>query len=99
MKAALPALALALVGCGMLPPLGPIPPERAPPGTCDPERLPRRLIGRPATPELGAEAQRRSGAAQLRWIRPGDMVTMEFSPQRLTIRVDSDGRVERLTCG
>lgn len=99
MKPALFALAFALAGCGVLPPIGPIPSDGAPPGTCNPERLPRRLIGRAGTPELGAEAQRRSGAARLRWIRPGDMVTMEFSPQRLNIHLDSLERVQRLTCG
>ena len=99
MRAAVIALACALAGCGVLPPLGPIPPDRAPPGTCDIERVPRRLIGGADTPELGEEAQRRSGAARLRWLQPGDMVTMEFSPQRLNIHLGADGRVARFSCG
>lgn len=95
MKTALVAFAFALAGCGMLPP---ILAERAPAGTCDTERLPR-LVGRAASPELGAEAQRRSGAARLRWIRPGDVVTMDFSPQRLNIYLDAQDVVARLACG
>ena len=57
------------------------------------------LVGRPATAELGAEALRRSHARTMRWIRPGDVVTMDYSPQRLNINLDAQGRVERFTCG
>lgn len=57
------------------------------------------LVGRPATAELGAEALRRSHSRTLRWIRPGDAVTMDYSPQRLNINLDAQGRVERFTCG
>ena len=48
---------------------------------------------------LDAEALRLSGARRLRWIRPGDMVTMDYSPQRLNIHLDGAGRIERFTCG
>ena len=93
------ALALALAGCGTtIQWFPPIAPEQPPYGTCDARRL-SRLVGRPATPELGAEAQRRSGADRLRWVRPGDMVTMDFSPQRLNIRLDAQDRVEGFACG
>ena len=85
-------LAFALLGCAT------IVPDRPPAGTCSTDRL-ARLIGRAGTPELGAEAQRRSGAARLRWIRPGDMVTMDFSPQRLNIHLDAQGRVDHFACG
>jgi hypothetical protein len=57
------------------------------------------LIGRAASQELGAEALRRSGARRLRWIRPGDIVTMDYSPQRLNIRLDARNRVESFDCG
>ena len=57
------------------------------------------LIGRPATQELGAEALRRSHSRSLRWIRPGDVVTMDYSESRLNIHLDGQGRVERFNCG
>ena len=100
MKAALSALALAfgLAGCGTIGWFPPIAPEQPPAGTCDARHL-SRLVGRPGTPELGAEAQRRSGAARLRWIRPGDMVTMDLSPQRLNIHLDAQNRVDHFACG
>jgi hypothetical protein len=57
------------------------------------------LVGRPASQELGAEALRRSGSGTLRWIRPGDVVTMDYSESRLNIHLDGQGRVERFNCG
>ena len=93
MKAALAALALA--GCATAPPA---PPSAPMAGQCHADGL-GDLVGRPADAGLGAEAMRRSGAARLRWIRPGDMVTMDFSAQRLNVHLDAQGRVERFACG
>jgi hypothetical protein len=83
-------LALAAAACATAP--------DEPSGTCDADRL-GDLVGREATAELGAEAMRRSGARTLRWIRPGDAVTMDFSPNRLNLNLDAQGRLERATCG
>lgn len=57
------------------------------------------MVGRPATAELGADAQQRSHSRALRWIRPGDAVTMDFREDRLNINLDAQDRVERFTCG
>ena len=57
------------------------------------------LVGHAATQELGAEALRRSGSRALRWIRPGDIVTMDYREDRLNIHLDDQGRVERFNCG
>ena len=67
-------------------------------GACRPEAI-ADLIGRPATQELGADAMRRSGARRLRWIRPGDAVTMDYIAERLNIHLDARHRVERFACG
>jgi hypothetical protein len=82
--------AVALIGCATVPP--------EPSGQCNTDRL-SGLVGRPATPELGTRAQRLSGAARLRWIRPGDVVTMDFSPQRLNVHLDAQNRVDHFACG
>jgi hypothetical protein len=58
-----------------------------------------RFAGRQATSELGAEMLAASGAKNLRWVRFGAMITMEFSPSRLTVRLDQQGRVASATCG
>lgn len=57
------------------------------------------LAGRPATSELGADALARTGARTLRWIRPGDAVTMDYRTDRLNIELDGEGRIARFTCG
>ena len=57
------------------------------------------LVGQAASAGLGAEALRLTGARRLRWIRPGDMVTMDYSLERLNVHLDARGRVERLACG
>ena len=57
------------------------------------------LVGRPADAAVGAEAQRLTGARSIRWIRPGDMVTMDYREDRLNIELDERNRVKRLRCG
>jgi hypothetical protein len=84
--------ALALAGCATTtatPPLS---------GQCRADDL-GNLVGRPADATLGAEAMGRSGASRLRWIRPDDMVTMDYSAGRLNVHLDAQGRVERFACG
>ena len=67
-------------------------------GACAAEGL-GELVGRPATQALGSEALRLSGARAVRWIRPGDAVTMDYREDRLNIHLDAEGRVERFACG
>lgn len=57
------------------------------------------FAGRPATQELGAEMLRVSGARVIRWVAHGMMITMDFSPERLTVHLTPDNRVERAVCG
>lgn len=57
------------------------------------------FTGREATAELGAEMLRVTGAATIRWVRPGMAVTMDFREDRLTVRLDERNRVISATCG
>lgn len=57
------------------------------------------LVGRARSAKLGSEALRLSGAGTLRWLRPGDIVTMEYREDRLNIEVDANGRVKAVRCG
>ena len=98
-KAALGAIVMASTACAVTPPPEPeVPVHGDVRGSCN-ERAAQALIGRPADNSLGFEAQRLTGARTLRWIRPGDMVTMEYSPGRLNIHLDERHRVQRLSCG
>lgn len=94
MRTILSASLLATVACATTPP------ETIPEGEgeCRSERL-GALLGRPASQALGAEALRLSGARALRWIRPGDAVTMDYRTDRLNVHLDSRGQVERFACG
>ena len=93
-------LALALtanMACASVPP--DVPPSEGDSGyRCDSSRL-GDLVGRAPTEALGEEALRRSGSRSLRWIRPGDAVTMDYRPDRLNIHLDGRNRVERFACG
>ena len=57
------------------------------------------LIGRAPSSEIGADALARSNSRTLRWIRPGDAVTMDYRQDRLNISMGADGRIERINCG
>ena len=40
-----------------------------------------------------------AAAGQVRTIRPGDAVTMDFRPDRLNLEIGEDGRITRFRCG
>ena len=67
-------------------------------GTCVAQRA-NGLTGQPASQELGAEALRLTGARALRWVYPGQAVTMDFRPDRLNVKLTGEGRVESFRCG
>ena len=56
-------------------------------------------IGRSADATLVEEARQRSGARTARVIRPGQAVTLEFSPQRLNLDIDAGNLVTQARCG
>lgn len=56
-------------------------------------------VGQAVSAQLENEARIRSGSRTVRVLRPGQMVTMEFSGQRLNLDVDAAGRVQRVRCG
>ena len=69
-----------------------------PSGPCDASRA-QSLIGRTGTGQIAADALSRTGAKSLRWIQPGQAVTMDFRPDRLNIELDAGNRILRITCG
>lgn len=68
------------------------------PGACDAEPV-QRFVGELYTPELGEEARVAAGARVARALRPGEVVTMEFSADRLSLTLDESGRIARAACG
>jgi hypothetical protein len=98
MRKLLLAVVPALSACAAAPPPAEIPHHGSSAYTCRSDSL-GQFAGRPATQELGAEMLRVSGARILRWVAHGMMITMEFSPERLTVQLTPDNRVERANCG
>jgi hypothetical protein len=56
-------------------------------------------MGRNVDVALENEARTRAGAKAVRVLRPNQVVTMEFSAERLNLTVDDVGRVTRVSCG
>jgi hypothetical protein len=65
---------------------------------CDPAPA-QWAIGKAANAEVVARIRADSHAQVVRVIHPGEMVTMDFSDQRVDIRVDAGNRVIRVSCG
>lgn len=76
---------------------GPAPTPRSN-GPCDAAAV-QYAVGRTLDKPLEAELRLRSGARLLRAIRPGQMVTMEYSAERLNVELDAKDRVTQLRCG
>jgi len=78
----------------------PVPIDQVPPGsTCVQSAALDGFVGQPATAETGARLLAASRASRLRWVAKGMVVTMEYNPQRLTVWLDANHRIERVTCG
>ncbi len=90
--------ALALSACAAAPPPADYPVRGAGAYVCSGEAL-GQFTGRPATQELGAEMLRVSGARIIRWVAHGMMITMDFSPERLTVHLTPDNRIASASCG
>jgi len=58
-----------------------------------------RFIGQAGTSETGAAIMRATRAAVLRWAPPGYMLTMDYSENRVTVRLGPDYRVTEIKCG
>ena len=80
------------------PPPSAAPSPAAPAGACNADAA-KYAIGRALDDALTAEVRTRAGAQRVRVVRPGQMVTMEFDEQRLTIEVDAAGKVVAARCG
>jgi hypothetical protein len=55
--------------------------------------------GQVASTDLAARIMTASRARNLRWVPWGAIITMEYSPTRVTVRLDQANRVISATCG
>src|SRR3712207_907345 len=94
------ASSILLAACSTMAPAEPeIPMRGETPGYTCSERGLEQFIGQPATPGVGAEILRVSGAKTLRWIPQGGAVTMDLRSDRVNARLDSQNRIESVGCG
>lgn len=94
----LAALAAALAaGCqAQTPPAPTAPPQAGRECNAQPAQF---AVGQAYGEALADEVRRRSGASDLRVLRPGMAATMEFNPQRVNLDLDAGNRVTRVRCG
>ena len=96
MRKLVPAVLISLAGCA------PGPSQRIAldqvGAVCD-DRALGPFVGQEPSKENALKLMGFSRARALRWVRFGAMVTMDFSPQRLTVRLDPQGRIASAKCG
>ena len=59
----------------------------------------QQFIGQARSDSVGAEIQRVSNAAVLRWALPGMMLTMDYRADRVTVWVDPSSKITQIKCG
>ena len=59
----------------------------------------KQFIGQVYSAELGEQARVATGARVERALRPGQIVTMEFLADRLTLTLDEGARISSVNCG
>ena len=64
---------------------------------CDADRV-TGVVGQKVGPELVERARQQAGAETARALRPTDVITMEYNPQRLNLRVDEQDIVTSVNC-
>jgi len=56
-------------------------------------------IGKKASPELLDQARVKAGAQNARFLKPDDMITLEYRSDRLNLNTDNNLVVTRVNCG
>lgn len=99
MRNAIALVAILGAGCTTVAANDPPPAHGESPGyECKNEGLDA-FVGREPTSEVGTEILAKSGAKVLRWLKPGQIVTMEFRSDRVNVHLNANNRIERVTCG
>jgi hypothetical protein len=86
----------ALAACATTTPDGD-PPVRDIEGSCRAEPG-QRFVGTRATAEVGGQLMAATGAKILRWVPPHTAITMDFSPDRLTVSYNDAMVITSVSC-
>ncbi|WP_295530220.1 I78 family peptidase inhibitor [Novosphingobium sp. Chol11] len=74
------------------------PEETAEASSCGTDKV-ARFIGAVAVPLLRKAIESAAGHAPVRWIAPGQPVTLDFNPARLNIILDERNEIAAMRCG
>ena len=87
------------IGPGSSPAPAPIGASTAPVGgECNAQGA-QAAVGKNATVKVVEDARVRAGARMARVLRPGQAVTQEFDADRLSLQLDSAGKITAARCG
>lgn len=67
-------------------------------GVCD-DRALGSFVGQQPTKENSLKLMGFARARTMRWVPHGGAVTMDYSPQRLTVQLDEQNRIASAKCG
>ena len=67
-------------------------------GTCDAQPV-QNQVGQKYSESLNSDLQSGANANQLRVLKPGELMTMEYNPTRLNVIIEKDGSISALRCG
>jgi hypothetical protein len=95
-KIALLAATVAVAGCTPVEMRGAHPSDA--PHVCKAEPV-QDYVGRPGEAGAIEGVRRASGAKSVRVVRPGEMVTVDFRADRVTVTVDGHRIITRIVCG
>lgn len=56
-------------------------------------------VGKKASPELLEQARAKAGAQNARFLKPTDMITLEYRSDRLNLNTDNNLVITRVNCG
>ena len=59
----------------------------------------QKLVGQPYTESLEQEALTLSGSKTVRTLRPRQVITMEYDPERVNLRLDEQDIISSIGCG
>lgn len=65
---------------------------------CDAEPA-QTLVGKRIDDNIEAQARKLSGSKVVRTLRPGQVITMEYNPERVNVRVDDQDLITTVGCG
>ena len=93
------ALSLSACATAAAPPADQPPVYGQTPGyVCSKDNL-QQFVGKTKSAALEEQMLRVSGAKLVRWVPPGTAISMVFRADRLTVHLDDQNRVTRLSCG